>query len=224
MHAGKGHIDEITSHGRHAARVACAPGVIPAPGQYVLTRCQSDVEDALAFPVFSAGSCPGGFYAAPPLPVDWRPGTQIDIRGPLGKGFQLPLRARFVALAVFNQHPARLLALAEQALAQNAGVVVLMESIPDGLPAAIEVAPLAALRETLGWADYAAFDLPRPALAGVLYEVREAAYSGDGQALVETALPCGGMGECGVCAVQLRKGHRLACKDGPVFDLKTLME
>jgi hypothetical protein len=31
------------------------------------------------------------------------------------------------------------------------------------------------------------------------------------------------MGECGVCAVNLRKGYKLACKDGPVFDLRSLL-
>jgi dihydroorotate dehydrogenase electron transfer subunit len=129
-----------------------------------------------------------------------------------------------VALAALGRNPARLLALAEPALAQNAGVVLLTDIIPYGLPAAIEISPLAALAEALRWADYIAFDLPRAALANLLREIREAAYASDGQALIETPIPCGGMGECGVCAIGLQKGYRLACKDGPVFDLKTLLE
>jgi hypothetical protein len=163
----------------------------------------------------------------------------LNIRGPLGKGFKLPQAARFVALATFTKDPSRLLALAEPALAQNAALVLLTDHPPENLPAAIEISPLSALAETLRWADYLALDAPRSALPALMQSIRTAAYSRDGQILVETALPCGGMGECGVCAVSRGAAgfgtHRtllnhpprpymLACKDGPVFDLKTLLE
>ena len=42
------------------------------------------------------------------------------------------------------------------------------------------------------------------------------------QVLVRTPVPCGGAGECGVCAVTFRSEWRLACKDGPVFDWRDL--
>jgi dihydroorotate dehydrogenase electron transfer subunit len=112
----------------------------------------------------------------------------------------------------------------EPALAQQAGVVLLADTPPDGLPAALEISPLAALPDTLRWADTLLLDLPRAALPSVLKLIAQAAYSGEGQALIETPLPCGGMGVCGACAISLRKGHPLACKEGPVFDLKTLLE
>jgi len=38
------------------------------------------------------------------------------------------------------------------------------------------------------------------------------------QVLVRTPVPCGGIAECGVCAVTLKSEWKLACKDGPVFD------
>jgi hypothetical protein len=38
--------------------------------------------------------------------------------------------------------------------------------------------------------------------------------------LITVPMPCGGMGDCGVCNVMTKKGPRLVCKDGPVFDLK----
>jgi Leu/Phe-tRNA-protein transferase len=43
-----------------------------------------------------------------------------------------------------------------------------------------------------------------------------------GQALIHTAMPCAGIAECGACAVRTRKSWRLACKDGPVFDISEL--
>jgi dihydroorotate dehydrogenase electron transfer subunit len=223
MRTATARIDEITSNERHAARLSCPAGVIPAPGQYALATAQPEENSALAQPIFSAGLCQGGFYAAPPFPPHWRPGTQLIIRGPLGKGFQLPASARFVALLAFGGNPARLLALAGAALAQKAGVALLADTVPQGLPAAIEVSPLAALPDILAWADYLAIDLPRAALAGVLKGIRAAAYAGAGQALIETPIPCAGMGECGACAIAAHKNYLLACKDGPVFDLKTLL-
>jgi hypothetical protein len=36
-------------------------------------------------------------------------------------------------------------------------------------------------------------------------------------------MPCAGLADCGVCAVELRRGWKLACKDGPVFDLRDIL-
>ncbi len=219
-----GELTEIRLDGKAAGRIRCDPRLVPAPGQYVLALAEQDTDAPLATPLFSAGPCLGGFTPAPPLPAHWHPGTRLDIRGPLGKGFELPRAARFVALAAFGKSPTRLLALTEPILAQNAALVLLADHPPEGLPAAVEISPLLALAETLRWADYLALDAPRAMLPALMRMLRAAAHARDGQILVDTPLPCGGMAECGVCAVSLRKGHKLACKDGPVFDLKTLLE
>ena len=42
------------------------------------------------------------------------------------------------------------------------------------------------------------------------------------QALVSTPMPCGTLADCGVCALLVRKTWKLACKDGPVFNLNDL--
>jgi NAD(P)H-flavin reductase len=36
-------------------------------------------------------------------------------------------------------------------------------------------------------------------------------------------MPCGGVADCGACAVETRLGWKLACEDGPVFDLIDLL-
>lgn len=224
MHQGLAELTEISMNEKTAGRMRCDPRLVPAPGQYLLAHAEQDSNAPLAVPLFSAGLCPGGFTLAAPLPPHWLPGTQLNIRGPLGKGFKIPTTARFVALAAFHKNPARLLALTEPALAQNAAIVLLTDNSPEDLSTAIEISPLEALTETMRWADYVALDAPRSALPALLQSIRAAAYSRDGQILVETELPCGGMAECGVCAVSLHKGYKLACKDGPVFELKTLLE
>lgn len=222
MHYGKAELTEISGDGKSAGRIRCDPRLVPAPGQYLLGHAAQDADASLATPLFSAGGCPGGFQLAAPLPAHWLPGAQLDIRGPFGKGFQLPATARFVALAAGGGTASRLLPLVELALAQAAAVVLLADTPPDGLPAALEISPLSALSEVTHWADYLAIDLPRAAVPAILASI-PAAYSGAGQILVETSLACGGMGECGVCAVPLRRGYLLACKDGPVFDFNALI-
>ena len=96
---------------------------------------------------------------------------------------------------------------------------------PGGLPSAIEVSPLSDLTEALAWPDELILDLPLDALSGLRRVLGLG--PGDrppcrGQALVETPLPCGGLGDCGACAVPARRGWLYACKGGPVFDLEVL--
>ncbi len=222
MHQDTAQLTEIDSNGKITGRIRCAAQLIPAPGQYLLAWADQDAP--LATALFRAGLYPGGFTLANPLPVNWQPGLHLNVRGPFGKGFQIPPTARFIALASFHENPARVLALTESALKQRAAIVLLTDTPPDGLPIAIEISPIASLAETLRWTDYLAVETPRDQLLALLQLLRQAAYQGDGQILVETPMPCGGMGECGVCAVSLRKGFKMTCKDGPVFDLKTLLE
>ncbi len=231
MHTAKGLIQEIYSPELRAARIACPPALVPAPGQYLLASAPSDPYTILAQPLFSAGTCQGGFYAAPPLPAHWLPGTELNLRGPLGHAFSLPGSARKVVLAAMQGSCARVLALLEPALAQKASVVLLSGRPPLGLPAALEILPFSSLPEIGPWADYLAIDLPRERLPEILdllvYNPNNTYTQGKTipprpgcvQILVDTAMPCGGLAECGACAVDLRRGLKLACKDGPVFDL-----
>ena len=60
-----------------------------------------------------------------------------------------------------------------------------------------------------------------PALAQVVREVRVSPRGGFAQALVVPPMPCG-VGACQGCAVRVAGGIKLACTDGPVFDLLEL--
>lgn len=226
MLSGQGRIVEtFFGFGCPAARLSCPPGLVPAPGQYLLAHLP-DSDDPLPIPVFPAGFTGDGFLAAPSLPDNWMPGTGLCLRGPLGHGFNLPLSARRVTLAAFDDAPARLLGLLDLALKQNAAVVLACEAIPPGLPADVEVHPLADLPELMRWADYLAVDLDRAHLSGLresLGLAGQAQVLCEAQVLVITPMPCGALAECDVCAVPVRRGHLLACKDGPVFPLPDLL-
>lgn len=210
---------------RAAAHIACPRTLIPVPGQYLLAHNPAS-DDPLAVPVFPAGDSPEGFLAASPLPRTWFPGVTLSLRGPLGRGFALPASARRVILVAWDVSPAYLLGLIPAARAQGAAISLVCDDPPDNLPADVEIRPLAALAEVCAWADYLALAATREALQGWRERFGNGAQlqvPREAQALVVTPMPCGGLGKCGVCSVNVRGGTELACEDGPVFDLLSLI-
>ena len=229
MQAFQGRVSQIQLWGgRQVVRVACPQKMIPASGKYTLAWAEGDADAPLATPLFTAQVDPDGFLAAPGAPPHWGPGTRLHLRGPLGRGFDLPLTARSVALAACSATVARLLPLMRDALAQEAAVALFTDNPLPALPLDLEVHPLSALPEALSWADYLALDLPVEMLdsLGRLLGVDEftARALPAAQALVLTPMLCGGMADCAVCAVKTGRKWKMACKDGPVFNLKELYD
>ena len=166
--------------GRSAARIVCDSSLIPTPGRYVLAHEPASAA-LLANALFLGGSCSGGFVAAPPIHSAWRPGAELNLRGPLGHGFTLPAHARHVALVCIGNDPARLLPVAELALSQNAAVALVCDDPPDHLPLQLEIQPERALPDVLGWCDYAAYDVEQSALGDLLrrlIQLRDTAEAG----------------------------------------------
>lgn len=222
---GSGTIAELVLiDGSSAARIRCAPGLIPAPGQYVLAH-QPGSDSPLAGVLFRVGLTIDGFIASPPSPPQWTPGIKLDLRGPLGHGFVVPAAAARIALVAFDDGPRRLLSLMDAALRQDVSIALVSENPPDDLPFQIEVQPPSALQDVLKWADYAAFDVARESLPGLGRKLHTRLHRPEwprAQVLVRVPMPCGALAECGVCAVRLRRGIGLACDAGPVFELELL--
>lgn len=219
---------QLLSSGRIAARVDCPPGAVPAAGQYLLA---SDVTSLLGPPLFLAGPAPSGFLAAPPLPASWAPGTPLGLRGPLGRGFRLPSGLRRLALVavagVEGDGAARLLPLAVKALEQGAAVTLYTGTALPDLPFSVEAYPLEMAAEAAAWADFLAVEVSLEELPGLGARLGLTAggrLGVPGQALVLAAMPCAGLAGCGVCAVKARRCWKLACQDGPVFDLQDLLD
>ena len=223
---GTGELVELyLESGLTGGRLLCPQNLIPSPGEYLLAHDPAS-NAPLSVPVFNAGPVPGGFLVAPSIPPDWQPGLSLSLRGPLGRGFSLPASARRVALVLLGETAARLKPLIPVALGQDASVALVGDlDLPD-LPPEVEIQPVSALPEVAKWADYLAFDLPRESLPGVREKFgfgEQAKVPFEAQVLIVTPMPCGGMAECGVCAVTVRHGWKMACKDGPVFSLDELI-
>ena len=202
-----------------ATRACPVPrSLIPAPGQYLLASHGSD--SVLPVPIFHTDYTPQGFIG--PAAEAWKPGDVLALRGPLGRGFSLPVSARRVGLIAFDSPPSRLRGLIPPALRQDASVVLLCDLSADHLPDVVEVQPVSALKEIIQWADYLALDAERANIKALVERLGKATprmVSGAVQVLVRTPMPCGGLAECGVCALTTGSDWKLICKEGPVFDL-----
>lgn len=226
MMTGEGWISEVyEENGGPAGRLRCGAGLVPSPGQYVMADLSGPGKSAssLGVPLFTAGHVENGFNFAGPTPERWTPGTRLALRGPLGRGFQVPREARRVVLAALDGSAARLVALVPGLLEQGAGIVLVCKGRFAELPEAVEVQPLEMLGGLSRWADYLAMDVSREALPDFMQRLGKSRHI-PAQVLVRAPMPCGAMAECGACALQNSRGWKLACKDGPVFDWRDLRE
>ncbi len=221
MQIRQGRVAELRLHlGEVCAVIACPSELVPAAGQYLLAAQPGAIQ---ASPLFLAGSARGGFLAAPSFPKSWGPGTELALYGPLGSGFHLPADTRRMALIVLGGTKARLMPLVDAAREAYYNVTLFAEAPFSGLPPDLEAYPLRDVEDALSWADFFAVDLPLEELES-LAEYFADAPGGRGQVLVHASMPCGSLADCGVCAVKVKKSWKLACKDGPVFDLQDLLE
>lgn len=226
MAAGSGTIIELRlGPDGMSGRISIPPGLRPAAGQY-LTASAHDPSAALPVVIFPSQIGHEALRISAPLPPGWSAGMTLALRGPLGNGFHLPPSARRLALASLEGNPARLLPLADQALAQRAAVAIYAATTPAGLPAEVEVLPPDLLPEALAWADFLALEASPASIPDLRARLGLQPYQRPGctvQVLVTTVMPCSGLAECGVCGVPTVKGWALACSDGPVFDFQTLV-
>jgi dihydroorotate dehydrogenase electron transfer subunit len=177
-------------------------------------------------------------------------GDELDLIGPFGHGFDAPAPGqRLLLVAETALDVGSLLSLVDSAAADGAPAITLLTAATRAagvfplreLPPAVELRVATAdgslgqrgdvttlLSDALPWAD-------RVCAAGSrsLYRSLQVASAslrhglpvrGFVQVLLmDVPLVCG-VGACLACAVQGERGHRLACVEGPVFDLSDLAE
>ncbi len=221
-----GRVEEVRfgAVGDHEVLVACPEGAAPAAGQYTLALEIENQEAILRTPLFLIEETRRGLWASAPVQHNWGPGTRLDLVGPLGHGFNLPGNIQRLGLVAMGATVSRLIPLIRAAAIQ-AGMTLFTDLPIPYLPAAVEVYPLASLKEALDWPDFMALDVPLerlPDIRKVLGLANGAWLTCPAQVLLTAAMPCAGLAQCGACAIQGRRGWKLACEDGPVFDLNAL--
>ena len=205
------------------------------PGRFALAEVGRPVRE----PLFAAGRGEGTFEVLLPEAdaAAFQPGASVNLIGPLGRGFEVPSTVRRILLVADIPHLPVLLPLA----CRSDGAVdlsLLLIAPSDAelypiplLPPELELQLVADaraleddLRELALWAGTICLaarpEFYRP-LAEVVREERIGGSAGFAQALIVPPMACG-VGACGGCAVAVAGGFKLACTDGPVFDLLEL--
>jgi Iron-sulfur cluster binding domain of dihydroorotate dehydrogenase B len=223
----KGRVREIRLdvNGQLELSIVCPAGAVPCAGRYLMAIDQDDELAILRIPLFTVESTPHGFWAAPLQPVNWSPGTNLELEGPLGHGFDLPTTVRRLGLVAMGETVSRLMPLVQSAVKIRASITLFTDLKLPRLPAAVEVHPVNSVKDDLDWPDFLALDVPLERLD----ELRFVLSVPDGaimpcpaQVLFTTPMPCAGKAQCGVCAIHGRRGWKIACQDGPVFELESL--
>lgn len=217
-----------------------APGVarLAGPGQFAMLRAADGLDPYLrrALPFARVSGDALWFLFVPDEPgLAWlarRPlGDPVNLLGPLGGGFDLLPGTRHLLLVAAGEPVAPLLALADRALAAQMSVTLAASETFLGawasiMPEALELAAAPAGHEQALW-DVVAGLLPwadQVAAAGAADELRPLSHLGRParlgrvQCYVRAPIACG-LGWCGSCLTELRRGPRRACTGGPVFDL-----
>lgn len=222
MAEGEWSIQEVRMAGSSLIlRVPAFGTITPRAGQYFQVFAPGSEEPA-ATSLFLAGENISTWDLTGTISPRWNPGGRLRWRGPLGHGFNLPGKVDKAAFIPWHDSGLMMLPLLQLALKQGAAVVWFSREVPDWLPPQVEVLPPEAVSDVFSWAEYIALtcDMQHYSeLVSVLGVSRMDHLPCKAEVLLRTALVCGGIGDCGVCAVNTHLGWKLACKDGPVFDL-----
>jgi hypothetical protein len=222
-----GRVSEIRLEvsGQWEIYLICPGKAIPSPGQYLLASDPTNRTVALGTPLFISEEIAHGFWANPLHPVSWGLGTSLDLIGPFGHGFTLPRNVQRLGLVAIGETIARIKPIITSLVNAQTSVTLFTDLTLPRLPEAVEISPLVSLKMALDWPDFLVLDVP----LSQLNELRDVFGLGDevrlpcpAQVLITTPVPCAGMARCGACAVQTRRGWRLVCEDGPVFELSSL--
>ncbi len=241
---------DVETSGPFARVVLAAPTIALglAPGRFVL----ADLGGYLRTPIFPAWLEDEGFDVLIPPghpAATLRPGDEVNLIGPLGQGFEIPTTTSRLLLVADTAHLPVLLPLTQsrnRVFQKKPGFsIALLLSAPTVaelylirlLPPALEVhtatadgsaghggSALNLFPDLVRWADCVCIaDDPAtyPALAETVREVRVGPGHRFAQALVVPPMACG-VGACHGCGVEVARGTKLACTDGPVFDLLEL--
>jgi hypothetical protein len=216
--------------GFHTITLETGSPLVFDAGQYLLVSADNGQDDPIPSALFIESVDGDEVSICSPSPEGWIPGQMLSFRGPLGHGFRLPGLFRRMALIGLDDHPGRLMSLVQVGRLMKADIVLAggffsNPMITHDIPPQVELDGLEQLTELITWADFVAMDVPLEkihALGELIGETASRTMNRDIQVLVHTGMPCGGIADCGICAVKTKRGYKLACQDGPVFDLAEL--
>lgn len=232
---------EFDSLSRDLLRISFAASDIPpcSPGQFFLVRPNLPlldpylrsvwfaprlVGDRADFWVSDVGGGEGSSLENAERHLRSRGEREFDLIGALGQGFDIPPQARALLVVAENaRFAAPLIGLIEMLVKQEREVVFACgepalpdQLIPPEVEYRVEVKALGELGDARQWSEFLIASGTRVFLDEL--EATAAHRTQGSKLLSDIPFPCG-VGACYTCALETRSGIKLACHDGPVFDL-----
>lgn len=208
--------------GLPGVRLHVPPPAIPTPGQPVLA-CRLGADEPSRCTLLPFALHADGLSAPIPEGAAWQPGEELDLLGPVGRGFRPPPARRRWLLAALGASPEVLLPLLNLGIERGASLAMFADSAVPTLPPQVEVST--DLDSALEWADYAGLAVTAEWLevrGPTSLSLQAARRARLGEVLVLLPMPCA-TGVCGACAVGHGRTARCACTEGPVFALEDLI-
>ena len=230
-----------------------APEIAAAskPGQFCMLKCGPD--SLLRRPLSIHAATPSGeiafLYDDKGTGKNWlskmAAGSELDIIGPLGNGFEIEEKVNNILLAAGGIGIAPLLFLAERAVSLGKNVTLLTGAryrkglypntlLPSGITI-IEVVesrengddlPLGKVTDFLpGYIDSAdqVFACgPQAMLEAISKQLDNIAIAKPVQVSLEVRMGCG-LGTCYGCSIKTKQGMQRVCLEGPVFKIKDII-
>lgn len=230
-----------------------APEIAAAckPGQFCMVKCGEDT--LLRRPLSIHAATTSGeldfLYDDKGKGKNWLSqviaGSELDIIGPLGNGFEIDKSAKTILLAAGGIGIAPLIFLAEKAVSLGKNVTLLAGArcgqglYPDKLlPEGITVIKVVESRENgddlplgkvtdllsgyLDSADQVFACGPRAMLEAISKQLDNVELARPVQVSLEVRMGCG-LGTCYGCSIKTRRGMQRVCKEGPVFKIKDII-
>jgi dihydroorotate dehydrogenase electron transfer subunit len=214
------------------------------PGQFVTIRCGEELTLRRPFSIHQIVKSGQVYFFFKVIGkgTAWlslcRKGEKLDILGPLGNGFHIKPTSKNLLLVAGGIGITPLTFLAQQALAQEKSVTLLLGAhakdelypqklLPSGIKTIIttedgscgeEGKVTDILSRYVDWADQIYACGPLAMYKTIAGERKQWRDKKPVQVSLETRMGCG-IGACFSCSIKTKNGMKRVCRDGPVFNL-----
>lgn len=190
------------------------------PGQFFIAYVAG--KDYHVWPVYFVSFQEDHFFLRPEE-SRWELGDSISLKGPIGNGFSDLSMYQNILLINLGTNHGVLSALMEVGLKSNKNVAIFTKNHEIQFPPTVEIILPGLLEESINWADFIVVDIDRDNLSIEHELIKTIDLSNTPcEIFIYCPILCSGNAECMVCTINTKKGKVKTCKQGQVFDLKSL--
>ena len=190
------------------------------PGQFFMGYVAG--KDYHVSPVYFVSSQEDHFFLRPEE-SRWELGDLVTLKGPIGNGFSDLSLYQNILLINSGMDNGVLSAVIEAGLKSNKNIAISTTNHDIQFPPSVEIILSDSIEESIEWADFIVVDIDRDNLPIERELFRKIELSNTPcEIFIYCPFLCSGNAECMLCTVNTKHGKVKTCKQGQVFDLKTL--